>query len=148
MRRTTAALFASVALSAVAITASAASFRPDLALRAATATVARTLCDETFISGLDPEQSFKEIFTDFPGVSLVRSQMRHQVDRADRSVTVSLDGLFTSRAVFHDGYGCDLQFAGIPDRPIRATPARRRYRRDASRMSCGRERGVRPVRCH
>jgi CubicO group peptidase (beta-lactamase class C family) len=122
MRRTTAIALASVALSALAITASAASLRPDLALRAATATVARTLCGETFISGLDPDQSFKELFTDFPGVRLLRSQMRRQVDRADRSVTVSLVGLFTSRAVFHEGYGCDLEFAGVADRPIRATP--------------------------
>jgi CubicO group peptidase (beta-lactamase class C family) len=125
MPRTTtvAVALAGVALTAIALTASAASFRPDLALRAATATVARTLCDETFVSGLDPDQSFKEIFTDYPGVRILRSHMRRHVDRTVRSVTVSLDGLVTSRAIFHDGYGCDLEFPGLPGRPIRAAPA-------------------------
>jgi CubicO group peptidase (beta-lactamase class C family) len=113
-----AALFTVAA--ALALGAWADILRPDIALRAATGTVARTLCGETFISGLDPDQSFREIYHDYPGVKLLQAQMRRTVDRTNRSVTVSLGGLFESQAVYRNGYGCDLEYPGLADRPIPA----------------------------
>jgi hypothetical protein len=110
------------ATSLVALASAAATFRPDQALRAASASVARTLCGETFVSGLDPDQSFREMFTDFPGIGLLQARMLRKVERDAHSVTVSLDGLFESRAVFRQGYGCDLEYPGMQDRSLAASP--------------------------
>jgi CubicO group peptidase (beta-lactamase class C family) len=97
--------------------------RPDRAARVATGLVSHTLCSETFVAGLDPAQTVAEIFQTMPGLRRVLPMLRYQVDRTDRSVTVSLRGRFTSRAVASDGIGCRLEFAGVPNVPIAATPA-------------------------
>ena len=50
------------------------------------------------MSGLDPDQSFRELFHDFPGVKLLQVQMSRSVNRADRSVTVSIGGLLAGES--------------------------------------------------
>ena len=97
--------------------------RPDRAVRVATGLVSHTLCSETFVAGLDPTQTVTEIFQTMPGLRRVLPLLRYEVDRTDRSVTASLRGRFTSRAVARDGIGCRLEFRRMTNVPIAATPA-------------------------
>ncbi|MGH6739898.1 MAG: serine hydrolase domain-containing protein, partial [Bradyrhizobium sp.] len=82
-------------------------FRPDRAIRVATAAVADSVCAKTFVSGLDPQAVFAETM-DRPGIRRLRSAMRYQLDRTAGTVDVSVMGLLGSRAAFHDGFGCVL----------------------------------------
>ena len=96
------------AASVVAVLASLwIAYRPDRAIRVATSAVADALCAKTFVSGLDPQSVFTETM-DRPGIRRLRLGMRYDVDRAARTVGVSVMGLFASRAAFHDGFGCVL----------------------------------------
>jgi CubicO group peptidase (beta-lactamase class C family) len=90
-----------------AFAAPAAIYRPDRAIRVATAAVADVVCAKTFVSGLDPQAVFAETM-DRPGIRRMRLVMRYQLDRAAETVDVSLIGLLGSRAAFHDGFGCVL----------------------------------------
>jgi len=74
----------------------------------ATGFVARVICSETFVSGLDPDRIFAESRDAIPGSRLITWAMDYRVDRAARDVTVTLFGLGRSRAVYRDGLGCTL----------------------------------------
>ena len=90
-------------------------FRPDTAARVATGLVSHTLCSETFVAGLDPDEAFAENFQTMPAVRWVLPLLRYQVDRAHREVVATLAGRFRSRAVHHRRVGCRLVFAGADD---------------------------------
>ncbi|HEY2249361.1 MAG TPA: serine hydrolase [Bradyrhizobium sp.] len=79
--------------------------RPDIAIRAATGSVADALCAKTFVSGLDPEASFAEIM-DRPGIRRLKFGMRYQLDRVARQLDVSVAGLFATHTISRDGFGC------------------------------------------
>jgi CubicO group peptidase (beta-lactamase class C family) len=108
---------------ALGLAAAVVVLRPDRAMRVATGLVSHTLCSEAFVAGLDPTQAVVEIFQTMPGIRRVLPLLRYQVDRTDRSVTVSLRGRFTSRAVARDGIGCRLEFAAMANVPIAPEPA-------------------------
>src|SRR5215471_7982862 len=76
--------------------------RPDLALRTNTGTTAHDLCSETFVSGLDPDQTFAESLRPRAGFGLVAWSMQVAVDREHREVRTSLAGMLGSRARFRD----------------------------------------------
>ena len=78
----------------------------DRAPRVATALVSHTLCSETFLSGLDPDQVYTETFGAFPGIRWIDWALRYKVDRARREVSATLLGGFASRAVYREGAGC------------------------------------------
>ena len=80
-------------------------YRPDRALRVATGFVAQNVCAKTFVSALDPQRAFAEA-TDRAGIRRLKWVLRDQVDRSGQTVEASLAGLFASRAVFHEGFGC------------------------------------------
>src|SRR5262249_34030563 len=86
-----------VALSAI--------YHPERAIRIGTGAVADALCAKIFVSGLDPQASFAEIL-ERPGIRRLRRGLRYQLDRAARTVDVSVAGLFATHAVFHEGLGC------------------------------------------
>jgi CubicO group peptidase (beta-lactamase class C family) len=69
---------------------------------------ANILCSETFVSGLDPDKTFSETTAAMPGSGLLTWATRHRVDRARKDVTVTLFGVFASRAIDRDGVGCTL----------------------------------------
>ena len=85
---------------------------PDKALRVVTAFVSHTLCSETFVAGLDPDQTYRETFGDWPVVRRLLPAVRYEVDRAHREVRAKLAGAFASRAVYRDGLGCVQAPAG------------------------------------
>jgi CubicO group peptidase (beta-lactamase class C family) len=76
--------------------------------RVATGFVAHTLCSQTFVSGLDPDQVFLESTAAMPGTGLITWAMDYKIDRARKDVTVTLLGGGQSRAVFREGLGCYL----------------------------------------
>ena len=79
--------------------------RPDLAIHAATGSVADALCAKTFVSELDPQTSFAEIM-ERPGIRRLRFGMRYQIDRTAKTVDVSVAGLAATHDAFHEGLGC------------------------------------------
>ena len=97
---------------AAGVAAAAVVFRPDKALRVVTSLVSHTLCSETFVSGLDPEQTYRETFGDWPAVRRLLPAIRYEVDRGHREVRATLAGAFASRAVYRDGLGCVQVSAG------------------------------------
>ena len=86
----------------------AAVFRPGKAVRVATGLVSHTLCSETFVAGLDPDQTFAETVRTMPGVRRLVPWLHYRVDRTAREVSTTLGGRFEMRAVYHDGVGCTV----------------------------------------
>jgi CubicO group peptidase (beta-lactamase class C family) len=84
-----------------------ASYRPDRALRSATAAVADIVCAKTFVSGLDPQTVFAETL-ERPGIRRLHSALRYKIDRDAGIVEVSMMGLLANRSAFHQGFGCVL----------------------------------------
>jgi CubicO group peptidase (beta-lactamase class C family) len=80
-------------------------FRPDRAIRVATGYVAHNICSKTFVSGLDPQAVFAEV-SDRAGIRRLRHVLQFTIDRTSRTVDASTLGLFSSRAAFHEGFGC------------------------------------------
>jgi CubicO group peptidase (beta-lactamase class C family) len=76
--------------------------------RIATGFLAHTLCSETFVSGLDPDQVFSETTAAMPGVGLIAWAFDYRIDRKARQVTATLFGGGQSRAVYRGGLGCYL----------------------------------------
>jgi CubicO group peptidase (beta-lactamase class C family) len=93
------------ALVAVALAVSAIIFRPDRALRVATGYVAHNICSKTFVSRFDPQTVFAET-AERDGIRRLRPLLRYHLDRTAKIVDASVAGLFESRAVFHEGFGC------------------------------------------
>jgi CubicO group peptidase (beta-lactamase class C family) len=80
-------------------------YRPDRAIRTATIAVADVICAKTFVSGLDPDVVFAETL-ERPGIRRLRHALRYQLDRAARTVDVSVMGSLAAHAAFHEGFGC------------------------------------------
>jgi len=80
--------------------------------KVATGFVANILCTETFVSGLDPEKTFRETTDAMPGAALLTWAMDLHIDRTRKDVTVTLFGLGRSHAVYRNGAGCYLDHGG------------------------------------
>jgi CubicO group peptidase (beta-lactamase class C family) len=76
------------------------------AAHTATGFASQVLCDDVFISGLQPDKAFQERVLTMPGMRPVAWALRHEVDKDKQEVTVSLAGRAASRARFRDGLGC------------------------------------------
>jgi CubicO group peptidase (beta-lactamase class C family) len=100
----------------------AAVFRPGKAVRVATGLVSHTLCSETFVAGLDPDQTFAETVRTMPGVRRLVPWLHYRVDRTAREVSTTLGGRFEMRAVYHDGVGCTVALPA-PAGPAPALPS-------------------------
>jgi CubicO group peptidase (beta-lactamase class C family) len=96
-------------------------FRPGRALRVGTGTIAHTLCSEVFVAGLDPQQSFREIFGSMPGIRRI-PLLHYEVDTTKKEVRATVAGRFESRAVYQEGGGCGIVYrGGTGSRPVLAT---------------------------
>jgi CubicO group peptidase (beta-lactamase class C family) len=82
-------------------------FRPDRAIRTATAAVADVMCAKTFVSVLDPDVVFAETL-ERPGIRRLRHLLRYRLDRTARTVDVSVMRWLGAHSAFHDGSGCVL----------------------------------------
>ncbi len=83
-------------------------YRPDLAIKVGTASISQTLCDETFVSGLDADRVFDEEIRPQGGLRILLKRLRFTVDPQRRQVVTTWAGHFTSVATYHNGYGCTL----------------------------------------
>ena len=90
------------------LTAACVIWRPDRAIRVATGVVAHNVCSKTFVSGLDPQTVFSETI-ERDGLRRLRRLLKFQLDRTAGTVDASVAGMFGSRAVFHEGFGCVLR---------------------------------------
>ena len=84
------------------LVAAALATHADRAPRVATALVSHTLCSETFLSGLDPDQVYSETFRAFPGIRWIDWALRYKVDRARREVSATLLGALVRRGARSD----------------------------------------------
>jgi CubicO group peptidase (beta-lactamase class C family) len=105
-RRRSRKVILSVAAIAVVFLAAWLARRLDQSLRVATGLVSHTLCSETFVCGLDPDQVYEELLRPMPALRRIRSAVRYHIDRGGREVRASVAGRFESRAVYRDGLGC------------------------------------------
>jgi CubicO group peptidase (beta-lactamase class C family) len=97
-----------VLLAVAGLVAAGLALRPGKAVRVATGLVSHTLCSETFVAGLDPDQTFAETVRTMPGVRRLVPWIHYRVDRTGREVSTTLGGHFEMRAVYHDGVGCTM----------------------------------------
>jgi CubicO group peptidase (beta-lactamase class C family) len=80
--------------------------RPDRALKIGTASISQTICDEVFISGLDPSRVFAEEIQPQLGLRRLLRRLRYTVDSERRQVTTTWAGHFASVATYRQGWGC------------------------------------------
>ena len=105
-RRRSRNVILSVAAVAVLFAAVWLARRLDQSLRVATGLVSHTLCSETFVCGLNPDQVYEEILRPMPALRRIRWAVRYHIDRGRREVRASAAGKFESRAVYRDRLGC------------------------------------------
>ena len=98
-----------VGLVLLALAGSMIIYRPGRALRAATGYVAHNVCSKMFVSGLDPQAVFSETIAR-DSLRRLRPLLSYHLDRAAKTVDVSVAGLFGSRAASHEGFGCVMLF--------------------------------------
>lgn len=96
----------------------AAAFRPDQALRIATGVAAQSLCSQTFVSGLNPETTFRETVAPTLGHGWLMKPLAYRVDREQREAQASWAGGFASRAVYRGEAGCLLWRGEGPPPPM------------------------------
>lgn len=88
-------------------------FRPDLAIRVGTGSVAHIVCSQTFVSGFDPQEVFAATL-ERPEFRRLRRVLAFRIDRNARTVEASTLGFFKTLASFHDGLGCIEQHGTAP----------------------------------
>ncbi|MCB2114467.1 MAG: serine hydrolase [Parvularculaceae bacterium] len=83
--------------------------------------MAKVACSEIFLAHR-PERAVME--GEFRDISPVFDYLTHRIDRAGKSVRVSLYGLGRAKAVYRDGYGCTLAHGASPAPPPPPAPVR------------------------
>ncbi len=84
----------------------------DRASTVAAGFVSHQLCSAAFVSGVDPEQYYREAIA--PTLQPVAFLSGHAVDPARREVTASFAGMATARAVYRGGLGCLVERGALP----------------------------------
>jgi len=75
-------------------------------MRIATASVSRSLCAATFVSGLKADQVFREELLPEPGLNILAWAIRFAVNQEKKEIRTSVLGGFESKAIFRPGLGC------------------------------------------
>lgn len=88
------------------------SYAPGRAAATATGLVSHQLCSAVFVSGLDPEDFYREAIE--PMLSPAGLLFSHTVDREHAQVTARVAGVAESRAVYRGGLGCVLVPGALP----------------------------------
>ena len=87
----------------------------DRASNVASGFVSHQLCSATFVSGLEPEQYYREAIA--PTLQPVNFLASHAVDAEQREVSASFAGLASARAVYRGELGCLVE-RGDPPAPV------------------------------
>nr|QQZ51015.1 hypothetical protein JKL49_07395 [Phenylobacterium glaciei] len=95
------------------------------AAHVATGLASHQVCSAAFVSRIDP-QAFRREAVD-PELGPARWLMRTKVDRAGRSVSASLAGMATTRAVYRGPSGCLVLQGAPPPPPPEPIPAPRQH---------------------
>ena len=90
-------------------------YRPDLAIKAGTASTSQTLCGEIFVSGLDANRVFAEEIRPKGGMQILLNRLRYSVDSRRQQVVTTWAGHFAGVATYRKGYGCTLGDAEAAD---------------------------------
>ena len=90
-------------------------YAPSRAAETATGLVSHQLCSAVFVSGLDPQEFYREAIE--PMISPAALLFSHKVDRERAEVTTTVVGLAQSRAVYRGPLGCVLVH-GSPPAPV------------------------------
>lgn len=96
------------------------SYAPSRAAGTATGLVSHQLCSAVFVSGLDPDQFYREAIE--PMLSPASFLFSHTVDREHAQVTARVAGVAESRAVYRAPLGCVLVHGALPA-PVRTAVA-------------------------
>jgi len=91
-------------------------------LNEASNSASQTVCSAAFISGIKPEDAYREELRPEPGMWAVDWALRYDVDTAHREVRSTIAGAFASRAVFRGGRGCTLIHHAPPPQTIEIKP--------------------------
>lgn len=86
-------------------------YAPGRAASTATGMVSHQLCSAVFVSGLDPQDFYREAIA--PMISPGGFLFRHHVDRERAEVTATVVGMAESRAVYRPPLGCVLVEGGL-----------------------------------
>lgn len=89
-------------------------FRPDRAIQAGSGLVSQTLCSAAFVSGVDPDEIYRETVRPIGAMSLLDPAIRYEVDSERREVRTAVAGFFRSRSVYRDRFGCALVDRSMP----------------------------------
>lgn len=91
--------------------------RPDRTAQAGAGLVAHTLCSAVFVSGLDPDETYRQFLKLHLG-DFLSGLVSFVVDRDRQTVRASFGALFNAEATYTQGYGCRLTLPGngpLPD---------------------------------
>ena len=102
------------ALGAAWLLSACTSFQPGRSIQVASAGVSQTLCSGVFISGRDPDQTYREEKRPEGGMGWIDWALRYTVDRDKREVLTTVGGAFASRSVYREGMGCLLDHGDFP----------------------------------
>ncbi|MGC1313405.1 MAG: serine hydrolase [Candidatus Acidiferrum sp.] len=83
-------------------------YRPENAIRVGTASISQTLCDEVFVSGLEPSRVFTEDILPQRGIHILLRRIRYTVNVQRKQVVTTWAGHFAGVATYYPGYGCML----------------------------------------
>ena len=83
---------------------------------------AHNLCSASFVAGLDPDTTFRELVQPLVGGPIGRF-LRYRVNRKDKTVETSFAWTAHARAQFTPGYGCRLDYADNAPAPAPVPPA-------------------------
>lgn len=90
----------------------------------ATGSVSQNMCGKTFVSGLPPEETYRQHLRPLPGMWLASWAIRFDIDREAKEVRARILGGHERRSVFRAGRGCTLTYPGRPlPEPIEPTAA-------------------------
>ena len=102
------------ALAAAWLLSACTSFQPGRSILVASASVSQTLCSSVFVSGRDPDQTYREETRPTGGMGWIDWALRYHVDRDKHEVQTTVGGAFASRSVYRAGMGCLLDHGDFP----------------------------------
>ncbi len=80
----------------------------------ASASIGQILCTTTFVSGIDPADTYRDEIRPTTGFGLINWALRYEVDRDRREITTTIFGIARRRAVYREGLGCMIDFGTLP----------------------------------